>query len=146
MGLCNAPQTFTRIMDGILGDLTDLFIKIYMDDILIHSKRRDCRVNESIVMLHIRQLECTLGRLSKRGLSLKAKKTHLLLRKVQFLGHEVREKGLSPNSDKVKAIQEAKRPRTRKELKSWLGMVGFYRNYIHNHAKLCEQARPGLTH
>ena len=141
MGLCNAPQTFTRIMDGILGDLTELFIKIYMDDILIHSKRRDCRVNESVAMLHIRQLECTLGRLSKRGLSLKAKKTHLLLRKVHFLGHEISEKGLSPNSDKVKAIQEAKRPRTRKELKSWLGMVGFYRNYISNHAKLCHPFR-----
>lgn len=141
MGLCNAPQTFTRTMDGILGDLTELFVKIYMDDILIHSKRSDCRVNESVTILHIRQLECTLGRLSKRGLSLKAKKTHLLLRQVQFLGHEVSEKGLSPNSDKVKAIREATRPGTRKELKSWLGMVGFYRNYIKDHAKLCHPFR-----
>lgn len=50
MGLCNAPQTFTRTMDDILGDLTELFIKIYMDDILIHSKRKDCKVNEAITM------------------------------------------------------------------------------------------------
>ena len=46
------------------------------------------------------------------------------------MGHIISKGGLSPNPDKVKAIQEAARPRTRKELKSWLGMVGFYQNYI----------------
>ncbi len=65
----------------------DNVIKIYMDNILVHSKRRDCKVNESITMLHIRQLACCLDRLSRKGLSLKAKKTHLMLESVKFLGH-----------------------------------------------------------
>eukprot|EP00944_MAST-04C_sp_MAST-4C-sp1_P004877 g4877.t1 len=112
-----------------------------MDDILIHTRKQDKKNNETIAEVHLKQLKCVLHRLSAKGMSLKAKKTRLLLKELKFLGHIINKLGLKPNPDKVKVITEAQRPTSRKQLRSWLGLVGYYRNYIKNHSSLCFELR-----
>ena len=104
MGLCNAPATFTKVMDELLHGIKDMFVRVYMDDFVLASKRTDCTNGESIEDLHYKQLKALLIRFSKGGMSLKAKKTDLLKTRIKFLGNIVTEKGLSPDPDKAKKI------------------------------------------
>jgi hypothetical protein len=106
-GLCNAPPTFCRAMDHILGDLRTLFVILYVDDWLIATK-----TGQDMVDLHIRQLEALLAKLSKAGMSLKATKTHLFQWKVQFLGHIMSAAGREPDPNTVKVIRDASPPKT----------------------------------
>jgi hypothetical protein len=141
MGLCNAPATFTKVMDELLYGIKDMFVRVYMDDFVLASKRTDCKNGESIEDLHYKQLKALLIRFSKGGMSLKAKKTNLLKTRIKFLGNIVTEKGLSPDPDKAKKISDAKAPTSVKELKSWLGKIGYYREYVENFSKLCAPLR-----
>lgn len=99
MRLCNAPATFSRYMQQLLGDLDHTFV--YLDDILAASKDRPS---------HIRHLQAVLHRLKEAGLVCKKKKCHFLQSKLSFLGFTVSTEGFSVQQDKVKAIQELPMP------------------------------------
>jgi len=127
-GLRNAAQTFQRFIDHIFRDMN--FVFAYLDDILIAS--RDEKEHE-------KHLRLVLQRLEQHNLTLKLAKCNLGKPEVSFLGYQVSTQGILPTQEKIKAIMEIPRPSNIKELRSFLGMVNFYRRSL---PKAAEVQRP----
>ena len=100
-GLCNAPATFQRLMEGVLAGLAQEKFLIYLDDVLV--------IGETFAD-YLSNLREVLNRLSSAGLRLKPVKCHILQREVLFLGFLVSVKGISANPDKVRAVSEFPTP------------------------------------
>ena len=79
---------------------------------------------------HMRNLETVLQHLTDAGLHLKRSKCSFMVEKLQCLGYEVDETGFHPQKAKVDAIKEARAPTNMTELKSFLGLVNFYRRFF----------------
>lgn len=126
-GLTNAPSTFQRLMERCLGDLNFDSVLIYLDDIIIFSKTFED---------HLKHLDQVLSRLAQYGLKLKPEKCHLMKSKINYLGHVVEAKGVSPDPDKILAVRAWTPPKTVTELRSFLGLVGYYRRFIPNFASV----------
>lgn len=127
-GLCNAPATFQRLMEDILADLE--FVHVYIDDILVASKSEE---------EHVEHLRIVLGKLKEAGLTLSPTKCKFGMKEVRYLGNMYSEQGRRTDPDKVKAIVEWTTPDSVKEVRRFLGVVGYYRRYVKNFANI---ARP----
>lgn len=126
-GLRNAPATFQRVMDNIMSGIQNEKCLIYMDDVIIYSST----LNE-----HMNRLKEVFFRLRKYNLKIQPDKCEFLRKEVSYLGHIITEKGVKPNPDKVAAVQRFPVPKNQKEIKSFLGMAGYYRRFIPNFAKI----------
>lgn len=122
-GLRNAAQTFQRMMDSVLGDLS--FVYVYLDDILVASQTRED---------HVKHLRILFRRLADTGLVINKKKCELGRSTIAFLGHEITDQGIQPLPHRVQAIQEFPIPNSLTNLREFIGMIGFYHRFI-----------PGLT-
>ena len=125
-GLTNAPATFQRMMNSALAPFIDRFVVVYLDDILIFSR------NEKEHEEHVRAV---LEKLREEKLFCRKHKCEFGTRRVEYLGHMVGPNGVEMNADKVRAVQEWPIPKTRKELKSFLGLAGYYRRFIKHYAQ-----------
>lgn len=81
---------------------------------------------------HLERLEELFQRLRSAGLTAKPGKCSLAYSSLNCLCHVVGNEQLRPMSDKNKAIQDAQRPETKKQLRSFLGLIGFYRKFVPN--------------
>ena len=126
-GLKNAPSTFQRVMDNIFREFINKFVFIYMDDLIIFSKS----LNE-----HIQHLTLIFKKLREFNLKIQPDKSEFLRKDVEFLGHIITPSGIKPNPSKLKAIEKFPIPKTPKEIKSFLGLVGYYRRFISNFSKI----------
>jgi len=126
-GLTNAPATFMDLMQQIFHENLDVFVIIYLDDILIYSKT---------MKEHHKHLRVVLDVLRKHKLYAKLSKCHLYQDKVSFLGHVVSAEGVEMEPEKVKAIRDWPVPKTQKDIRSFLGLAGFYRRFIKNFSKI----------
>ena len=124
-GLVTAPANFSRMMRLLLKELKG--IDNFIDDILEHTVEWQD---------HILGLRKLLTRLRQAGLTARPSKCMVGFTTVEFLGHTVGDGILAPNKDKVRDIIEAKRPETKKQVMSFLGMVGFYRKFIPQFAEI----------
>ncbi|KAG0435159.1 Retrovirus-related Pol polyprotein from transposon 17.6, partial [Dictyocoela muelleri] len=120
-GLLNAPRTFKRAMKNILGDLK--FVKIYLDDVLIHSKDID---NHHI---HIREV---VNRLSIYGMTINIRKCEFFKTKIEYLEHFITPSGYYPNTQKVEIYKNQILPRTRKQLQRLIGIINWFRPLLSN--------------
>ena len=120
-GLVNAPATLNRLMRRLLNDIHDA--DCYMDDVLGASVTWE---------EHLSMLRPVLSRIKLVGLTLRPSKCLLGFGSLDFVGHVVGEGNLSPHPDTVAKIRKAKIPETKKQVRSFLGLVGFYRRYIPN--------------
>ena len=120
-GLKISGATFQRLMDSVLGDLP--FCVVYIDDILIFSSS----VND-----HDHHLRIVLGRLKDNGLVINKNKVVLAATEVEFLGHLLSPKGVSPLQERVQAITTYPQPASTKALQRFLGMVTFYHRLLKN--------------
>ena len=93
----------------------------YIDDIIIHSPSWD---------IHLRQLRAVLGELRRAGLTANPAKCRLGLEETLYLGYQVGRGKVRPQDDKVAAIRDWPRPTTKKQVKSFLGLVGYYQRFI----------------
>lgn len=87
---------------------------------------------------HLERLEMVLKRLEQAGIKLKPKKCHFLQRQIKFLGHEVLEEGIRPDPSKIESVVIFPRPKNDSEVRSFLGLTGYYRRHIEGYAKLAK--------
>lgn len=118
-GLTNAPAVFQRLMDDVIVSCMD-FACIYIDDVLVVSE------SWSVHMCHLRAV---FEVLKEAGLTCKRSKCVFGKRKLEFLGHLFGDVVCVPEA-RVKAIVEHPFPRTQRQLRGFLGLVGFYRRFV----------------
>lgn len=126
-GLTNAPAIFQRMMLKIFSDMIDLFIVVYLDDILIYSS------NEHEHVDHVRRV---LNRLAEHKLYAKFDKCEFHTPSVEFLGFILSEGCVAMDPKKIKAVAEWPIPSTVKEIQSFLGFINFYRRFIRDFSKI----------
>ncbi|GJR13379.1 putative reverse transcriptase domain-containing protein [Tanacetum coccineum] len=120
-GLTNAPSVFMDLMNRVCRPYLDKFVIVFIDDILIYSKTRD---------EHVEHLRLVLGLLKKYKLYAKFSKCEFWLREVHFLGYVINGNGIHVDPSKVEAVKNWKAPRTPTEVRSFLGLAGYYRRFI----------------
>ena len=127
MGLCNAPGTFMQLMNDTFRHLLDKCVLVFLDDILVYSDTMDDHYD------HLRQV---LETLRKAKLYAKMSKCEFAQKDVEFLGHHIGADGLAVMQDKVKAVEEWPVPRDVSDVRSFLGLTGFYRKFVKAYSKV----------
>ncbi|CAF4869974.1 unnamed protein product [Rotaria socialis] len=122
-GLCNAGATFQRLMNLVLRGFSWSQCICYIDDALVLG---------STFEEHYNNLHNVLSCLSQHGLKIKPQKCHLFRTAVKFLGYEVSKNGIMPDKKNIEGITNFPRPTTVKNVRSFLGIVNFYRLHIPN--------------
>ncbi|KAL5494155.1 hypothetical protein EMCRGX_G015433 [Ephydatia muelleri] len=122
-GLCGAPSSFQRLMDKVMRGLP--FVSTYIDDVLIHSTDDE---------MHAKHLNEVFMRLRKAGLTLQGKKCVIGTPQVTYLGHLFTGSGVTPDREKVKAVEEWPIPQNATEVRQFLGLASYYRRFIQNFA------------
>jgi hypothetical protein len=126
-GLTNAPVHFTYLMNLVFMPELDKFVVVFIDDILIYSKNEE---------EHAQHLRIILTRLREHQLYAKFSKCAFWLEEIQFLGHVLSANGIAVDPSKVKDILEWKPPTTMHQVRSFLGLAGYYRRFIPDFSKL----------
>lgn len=126
-GLKNAPATFQRAMNNVLSNYIGSICYVYLDDIIIIGKN---------LQDHLNNVSKILKRLSDFNLKIQLDKCEFLRRETEFLGHIIAPDGIKPDPEKIRKIQEWKLPSNQKEIKQFLGLVGYYRRFIKDYSKL----------
>jgi len=121
MGLCNAPATFQSLMNRIFYDCVDVFMVVYMDDLLVFSKDEES---------HVRHLETVLSRLQENKLYVSPKKCDFMKTEIDFLGMVVGKEGIRVNPKKVEVLRTWPKPKTLTEVRSFMGLLQFFRRFI----------------
>ena len=119
-GLINGPAVFHRFIDNVMSGLKWSVCMVYMDDVLVYSKT---------FAEHLAALDSVFARVDDNGLRFKAKKCYVGVHEVKFLGHVVCRDGIKPDPDKTKAIREMPIPADAAEMRSALGLFGYYRKF-----------------
>ena len=120
-GLCNAPSTFTRLMELVLKGFHWKICLIYLDDVIVIGRTFE---------EELERLEQVFERLAWAGLKLKPKKCFLFQKRVSYLGHVVTEEGISADPGKVQQVRTWPIPENRTEVKSFLGLASYYRRFV----------------
>ncbi|GAB2272865.1 hypothetical protein Dimus_038995 [Dionaea muscipula] len=126
-GLTNAPAVFMDLMNRVFRPYLDRFVVVFVDDILIYSKDEK---------EHEQHLRIILQTMREHRLFGKAGKCEFWLRQVKFIGHVISEEGIVVDSSKVATVMEWERPRSVFEIRSFLGLDGYYRRFIKDFSKL----------
>jgi hypothetical protein len=132
-GLMNAPAYFMYLMNSVFMDYLDKFVVVFVDDILVYSQ------NEQEHEEHMRKV---LQRLRPCQLYAKLSKCEFWISEVLFLGHIINQEGLAVGPKKAAAILDWKAPKDARGIKSFIGMVGYYRHFIKGFSKI---ARPMIA-
>ena len=127
-GLSQAPAYFQRLMNQVIKGLPFAFV--YLDDVLIHSPD---------IETHLKHIRILFQRLREADLKLKDSKCNYFKTHVQYLGHLVSGNGIRPLPEKLESVKGMPAPTTPKEVKQFLGLVGYYRKFIPRFADI---ARP----
>ncbi|UYV68139.1 hypothetical protein LAZ67_5003162, partial [Cordylochernes scorpioides] len=120
-GLCNAPATFERNMDNVLGNLRWQICLCYLDDVIIYS---------SDFPTHLKRLEAVLKCFSESNLKLNDRKCRFAFEELEILGHITNQQGIKPAEYNIKAVRDFPQPKKVKEVQSFLGMCSYYRKFI----------------
>ena len=120
-GLTNAPATFQRFMNYIFRKALNVYVLVYLDDIIVFSKT---------IEEHVLHLEKVFETLTNSGLRLKLTKCHFAKKEIEYLGHIISEKGVSPDKNKIISVRDFPTPLNVKQLQSFLGLANYYRKFI----------------
>ena len=127
IGLCNAPATFTTLMNEVSNGYVNRFCIVYLDDILIFSQS---------VEEHRKHVRLVLEQLIEHRLYASPKKCFSMTNEVEFLGFIVGDKGLKVNPEKTAAIQNWTLPKSISEVRGFLGLASFFRRFIKNFSRI----------
>ncbi len=126
-GLKNATSTFTRTMSLVFKELGDKFLKVFVDTLNVHSESWED---------HLRHLEAVLSKLREVNLKMNPCKCCFTARSITFLGHVVSHEGTKPDPSKITAVVHFPVPKTVTNVRSFLGLTGYYRNYVRGYSRL----------
>jgi hypothetical protein len=126
-GLKNATSTFTRTMSEVFKDLGNKFLKVFVDDLNVHSESWG---------EHLQHLNAVLCKLREVNLKLNPNKCCFAAKSITFLGHVVSKEGTRPDLGKIEAVLHFPTPRTVTSVKSFLSLTSYYRKYIRGYSKL----------
>lgn len=124
--LRNAPPTFQRLVDNLLAGFGE-FAVAYLDDVAIFS---DSWAE------HLEHLQAVFQHIREAELTIKAKMCQIGLNRVTYLGHQVGQGTINPLQAKVNAIQNWPVPKSKKQVQSFLGLVGYYRQFATNYRQI----------
>jgi transposase InsO family protein len=138
-GLCNAPATFQRCMDVLLAGVKWSSCMVYLDDIIVYS---------TSFKQHLCDLREIFGRVRETGLRFNLPKCEFVRSELLYLGHFVTRAGIRPDPALISKISNFPRPKSRSEVRSFLGLAGYYRRFIkgfsHIAAPLSDLTREGV--
>ncbi|XP_052706279.1 uncharacterized protein LOC128181790 [Crassostrea angulata] len=120
-GLVNAPATFSRMMRKLLQGMNG--VENFIDDVIVFTDTFE---------EHLHILKTVFERLRDAGLAARPTKCFIGFDKIDCLGHMVGNKCLEPEQDKIDAVRNAPIPQTKKQVRAFLGLAGFYRKFIPN--------------
>ncbi|KAG8498361.1 hypothetical protein CXB51_007427 [Gossypium anomalum] len=120
-GLTNAPAVFMDLMNRIFRPYLDRFVVVFIDDILVYSRNEE---------EHAEHLRTVLQILREKQLYAKFSKCEFWLREVSFLGHIVSAEGIRVDPSKISAIVNWSPPKNVSEVRSFLGLAGYYRRFV----------------
>jgi len=123
----NAPGVFMDYMNRIFHPFLDHFMVVFIDDILGYSKSEE---------EHAEHLRIVLRVLKENQLCAKLSKCEFWLREVSFLGHVISKGGIAIDPSKVDAVLQWESPKFVFEIRSFLGLAGYYRRFIEGFSKL----------
>ena len=123
MGLANAPAIFQRAMNDIVGKIpgSAKFVRVYMDDIIIHSRNME---------EHVEHLRSVLEALKRNGYCCRADKCIFGAPSVPYLGHVVSGDGLAVDPAKVALVKDWPAPTDVNQIRSFVGLVQYFRRFI----------------
>ena len=124
-GLQGAPATFQRMMDQLLTECTD-YAAAYLDDVVIHSISWED---------HVQHINEVLQRLRRAGLTIRPKKCQFGMSNCSYLGHIVGNGEVRPEEVKLQAVREFPTPITKKRVRAFVGLTGYYRKFIPKYAE-----------
>jgi hypothetical protein len=120
-GLTNAPGVFMSLMNGVFREYLDKFIQVFIDDILIYSRMME---------EHDEHLRLVLQCLRENKLYGKLSKCSFYQSKIHYLGHVISDEGIVVDPTKVEAIMEWPAPTNVPEVRSFMGLAGYYRRFV----------------
>ena len=126
-GLANAPATFQRLMNLVLGDLIGIVCLVYLDDVIIFSKT---------LADHFKNLASVFERIEMAKMRLRPDKCFFLREQLLFLGHVISSKGIEPDPAGVEKVQKCPTPTSVTGIKSFIGLASYYRRFIKDFSKI----------
>jgi len=126
-GLTNSPATFQRALDIILSGMTWQTCLVYLDDFIVFS---DTLEN------HMKALDEALTRLGWAGVTLKAKKCQFFQTSVEYVGHIISPGEMRVHNENLEVLAKVGHPRTKAQLRSFLGLCNVYRRFVANYARI----------
>jgi hypothetical protein len=128
-GLTNAPAYFMYLMNSVFMNELDKFVVVFIDDILIYSKRK---------AEHAKHLRIVLQQLRDHKLYAKFSKCEFWLDSVKFLGHTISKDGISMDPSKVQEVMDWKPLKSVHQIHSFLGLAGYYRRFIPDFSRIAK--------
>jgi hypothetical protein len=128
-GLTNAPAYFMYLMNSVFMPELDKFVVVFIDDILVYSKNEE---------EHAGHLHVVLQRLREHRLYAKLSKCDFWLKEIKLLGHTISQAGIAVDPDKVQEVMNLKPPTTVHQIRSFLGLAGYYRRFILDFSRIAK--------
>lgn len=128
-GLKNAPSIFQRAIDDVLRPYIGKFAYVYMDDVVIFSKTKE---------EHLEHLKIIINALFAANMKISDEKCKFFMQRIEFLGHVISNGRIRVDEKKVETIEAYPIPKTLRQLRSFLGLAGYYRKFIKNYAAIAK--------
>ncbi|KAL4103382.1 hypothetical protein QTP88_018759 [Uroleucon formosanum] len=125
MGLKTSPCSFQRLMNNVMAGIVGIKCLVYLDDIIIYGKG---------LLDHNEKLRDVFERLRNHNLKIQPTKCEFLKQQCMYLGHIISENGIRPDPEKIKSVLQFLIPTSVKEIKSFLGLSGYYRKFIKSYS------------
>ncbi len=127
-GLTNTPATFQGYINKILAEKLDVFVIVYLDDILIYT--------ESEGKEHVQAVRWVLDQLRKHSLYANLKKCRFHQDEVRFLGYILSHQGILMEEERIKVVRDWLEPQSVRDIQVFLGFANFYQRFIQGFSRL----------